>query len=898
MFRWYNISPCSELLLQSLSSDVTKYLADKRFSDILEYWGKYYIRIRALADSQDMELARVAQAVLLMVHMLLYESNNIHNQLEPSDAVFILQEHFPSALKDICDLKTSSWQILRKTFLDAAVARGDITWTKSLLAQGVLPYSNAHLLDIALSTKDSAVIDLLWQAGFAHHVSFRDLDNMDTDVRFAVLCNLLRSKVTRPTQLNMVDNEYSRLVGLHCGIVLVEAASKGRTIEVTVLMDLYGSAIDRRWLGVALRAAAGFRHFQTAEHLINSGADIHSSGRFGLSTLFNLDTGTIWQRMTPIQLAAEKNDIDLVRLVLYHGAEADSFRAGASTDSDDLTPLQYAARNCNFDMARVLLDAGSHPDSGERVTEADTPLQISIRRDDERTCGLLLSSGADVNSRPAWINGRTALQAAAGTGNIPVAQMLIQKGATLNAAPGIKGGMTALQAAAFGGHSTMIELLFANGADINVLPAPWGRGMTALQAAAAGGHHEIVKTLIKLGADVKGPVSHEGKTVLEAAVPHQDITMLETLITHGAEADTAHSFLHPTALEIASQIAWLEGAKYLLHCGAKVDLHIKRDGRCIGSCMTALDWAIKNNDYPMVQLLLGNSAVATITSTDFTRRFLYHSLSNGNDAAIVKLLLQHVPDPQKTIRDGHLLQTAIYGAHPHLEVYKLLLEQMAVLPKPIRVAHAELGWRCISTGHLFRRIDRALIISIADLLMDAGVNIGECLKTIGTCLQVALRQGDEDFADYLLSRGAHWDGPATEYCGTPLQEAVASGCYNIVPKLLQNGAEVNAAPCLDRPGAMTALQAAADKGLMNVARILLEAGADAAACHNGRTAIDIAARKGRFDMVALLLKSLPEVKLIATCEVAACEAESENYAVIAKWLREYAASRARETMEL
>lgn len=94
-------------------------------------------------------------------------------------------------------------------------------------------------------------------------------------------------------------------------------------------------------------------------------------------------------------------------------------------------------------------------------------------------------------------------------------------------------------------------------------------------------------------------------------------------------------------------------------------------------------------------------------------------------------------------------------------------------------------WRCISTVRLLGRIDRALFISIADLLLDAGANTEECLETIGTCLQVALGRGDEELAEYLLSRGAHSDGLATQRCGTPLQEAVANGCYNIIPKLLQ-----------------------------------------------------------------------------------------------------------------
>lgn len=82
-----------------------------------------------------------------------------------------------------------------------------------------------------------------------------------------------------------------------------------------------------------------------------------------------------------------------------------------------------------------------------------------------------------------------------------------------------------------------------------------------------------------------------------------------------------------------------------------------------------------------------------------------------------------------------------------------------------------------------------------------------------------------------------------------------------------------------------------------MARILLEAGADVTACHNGKTAIQLAALSGRTDMVALLLQSLPvDSNLITACSTAAAEAESNNYVELAGWLRRYFTWRARPTM--
>lgn len=461
-------------------------------------------------------------------------------------------------------------------------------------------------------------------------------------------------------------------------------------------------------------------------------------------------------------------------------------RAGKKTDvllCGELQPPRKVAKEIarNVTLVDSLQDLSDvpTPDLGVEVTQGGTALQISTRRGDTAVYGLLLSSGADINGLPA-------VQAAAGAGNIALARILIKKGALLNAPAGWDRGMTALQAAAFGGHSAMIELLLANGPDISAAPAAWG-GITALQAAVAGGNHEIVKTLIRLGADVECPTgSFGGKPPLQAAVPLRDIDMLEILISHCAEVDTARSFARATALEIACEIGWLEGAKYLLHHGARVNAHVTGRG-------TALGWAITNNDLPMVQLLLENGAITGITPTYFTL-VLCHSLSEGNDATIVKALLQRDPDPEKTFRDGQLVNVALQHAYPHLQIYQLLLEKMTGLPKPMWLREVQIVWSYISVAPLRRRMDSALRISIVDLLLDAGANIDGPSEMIGTCLQVALGQRDEELADHILSRGAHSDGPATRHFGTPLQEAIANGCYSIIPRLLRNGANVNAAP--------------------------------------------------------------------------------------------------------
>ena len=73
--------------------------------------------------------------------------------------------------------------------------------------------------------------------------------------------------------------------------------------------------------------------------------------------------------MRPLHIAAQNGYLEIVELLLEHGANPNV------QDNDGRTPLHYAVENCHVDVARVLLDHGADPTI--RDNEGMTPLDYS-----------------------------------------------------------------------------------------------------------------------------------------------------------------------------------------------------------------------------------------------------------------------------------------------------------------------------------------------------------------------------------------------------------------------------------------------------------------------------------------------------------------------------------------
>ncbi|MFA6239644.1 MAG: ankyrin repeat domain-containing protein [Candidatus Hydrogenedentales bacterium] len=148
---------------------------------------------------------------------------------------------------------------------------------------------------------------------------------------------------------------------------------------------------------------------------------------------------------TPLLVAAYRGELDLVELLIEHGAEvsiheaatlgrADRIEAILNVDpkavdtisSDGWTPLHLAAHFDRREAAELLIEQGAHVNatsSTSSLAPRNTPLHAAVASDHYEMAVLLLEYGADVNAHQA--NGMTPLHVAAASPNTGLVRLLL-----------------------------------------------------------------------------------------------------------------------------------------------------------------------------------------------------------------------------------------------------------------------------------------------------------------------------------------------------------------------------------------------------------------------------------------------------------------------------------------
>lgn len=171
------------------------------------------------------------------------------------------------------------------------------------------------------------------------------------------------------------------------------------------------------------------------------------------------------QGTTPLHVAAMKGFIDLMKLLLYYGADPTS----ETSEGDNL--LHLALIEGRTEIVRFILESDLsykfflNAENGR----GSTPLSIACEKRNVEAVELLLKAGADAGRCNK--HGRCALHYAAGHGDLKIGKLLVkslrhhQREEFINRPT--KEGWTSLHMAAEFQHVEFVRWLLSNGADVS-----------------------------------------------------------------------------------------------------------------------------------------------------------------------------------------------------------------------------------------------------------------------------------------------------------------------------------------------------------------------------------------------------------------------------------------------
>jgi ankyrin repeat protein len=241
---------------------------------------------------------------------------------------------------------------------------------------------------------------------------------------------------------------------------------------------------------------------------------------------------------TPLFLAAEQNNLPIVRALCARGVE---INLGTF---EGFSPLHAAAREGHASVARFLI--GAKADLTKTDSSGYSPMMLAAGQGHAKIVRLLAEAGVRVDvatkifKSDADQGGETALHRACEKGHAEMVGLLLdmdKSGSMINSVTGQ--GRTSLITAAEEGQQECVQILLEKGANVHITTKA-GKG--ALYLACERGHVEIVKQLLEAGAD-PGQYTCRKKIPLYTAAEQGNLAMVKVLLPFTTKA---HLFIETT----------------------------------------------------------------------------------------------------------------------------------------------------------------------------------------------------------------------------------------------------------------------------------------------------------------------------------------------------------------
>jgi ankyrin repeat protein len=550
----------------------------------------------------------------------------------------------------------------------------------------------------------------------------------------------------------------------------------------------------------------------------------------------------------PVVAAIQNENIGLASRLLAAGADARS-KSGKKA-------LRKAAERGKIELVQLLLEAGADVNAREPETSA-TALEKAIRQCNIEMVQFLIEKGADVNVTESYFDYKRVIELAVEKNNTRLVQVLINAGAVVNTLTTEPYAHLPLSVAVKNGNIDLVQLLIGAGAAVNTW-APGNRTSSPLFTAVCKGYVDHARILIDAGAAVdrleeycmpSGNRRHYEGTALHKAIEDSSIPLVRLLLDVGADVNVmANSWEHRKKRETKRQETILQIAAHSPN-GDIIRLLIATNSTMVAhSGVYALHAAVHLNDPDLVYLLLGADADINATPTDdYSGTVLQEAVRKRRHSMAILLLSvgANVNAPGSGLCGTALQEAASIG---DLSTAQLLIETGAEINAPVAEFHGRTTLQsAVWNGNL----------ELVELLLDSGAEVNTPGgREYGTALRIAAQKCNNQLVDRLLCASADINPPSFKgiTIKTPLQAAAEADNLEIAKTLLEMGADINAG---SKDWRGTALQAAAKRGSCTVVEFLLRHGADINAISHADsygTALLEAVNKSHMELVRILLR--------------------------------------------
>jgi ankyrin repeat protein len=279
----------------------------------------------------------------------------------------------------------------------------------------------------------------------------------------------------------------------------------------------------------------------------------------------------------PISIAADRDDLEMVRLLLQHGADPNLPEAGAPRGGALWTAVYHRRR----EMARVLVEHGADPNA--MVESSGTPIGHA-RKDPELLALLHAHGGRDEPSD------RERLEQLINDGDLAGTDRWLTEHPSLVSDDAAFWSEGLLAGPANGGNHAMLELLIRHGARVPKV-SKWGRFYYFK-------HTDTAAFLLRHGMDPDHMNWHY-TTLLHHVASDGDLPEARLLLDHGATIDAIDEEYRSTPLGMAARWGRKDMVDFLIGRGADPNLAGE-------PWATPLAWARKKGHRDVESLLVGS----------------------------------------------------------------------------------------------------------------------------------------------------------------------------------------------------------------------------------------------------------------------------------------------------